>query len=53
MILFLSYLRMYGYHFIKEDHVKLIKLLYQLVTMPGLEAQLVRSWCYILIKLLK
>lgn len=33
MNIFSSYINMYGFNFSKEDHILLIKLLYELVTV--------------------
>ena len=39
--------------FSKQDHVTLVKLLFELVTIPDLESPLLQAWCVILSKLLK
>jgi proteasome activator subunit 4 len=43
----------YGFHFTKEDHIKLVKLLFELVTIPNLESPLLNSWSSLLIDLLR
>merc|ERR1712013_547208 len=48
-----KYIRGYGNYFSKEDHIIFIKLLYQLLVIPNLEAQFVKSFCYVLHKLIK
>lgn len=39
--------------FSKEDHIVLIKLMYELTTMPNLEAELINKFGTALIALLK
>ena len=48
-----SFLRAYGYQFSKQDHIMLVKLLFELVTIPNLEPPLLQSWALILSRLLK
>ncbi|XP_070577632.1 proteasome activator complex subunit 4-like isoform X2 [Ptychodera flava] len=47
------YIRLYGRKFSKEDHVLLIKLVYELLTIPDLEFKLVQKFAQLLITLLK
>ncbi|XP_051160943.1 proteasome activator complex subunit 4-like [Leptopilina boulardi] len=47
------YINMYGKDFSKEDHILLIKLYYELATIPDLEPQAVKSFLRILHLLLK
>ena len=49
----LSFLRVYGLHFSKEDHVHLIHLLFELVTGDNLESPLLGTWSTLLTHLLK
>ncbi|XP_054654643.1 proteasome activator complex subunit 4A [Dunckerocampus dactyliophorus] len=48
-----TYMRLYGRKFSKEDHVLFIKLLYELVTIPGLEISMMQGLARLLINLLK
>ncbi|TKS89783.1 Proteasome activator complex subunit 4B [Collichthys lucidus] len=48
-----SFLKLYGRRFSKEDHILFIKLLYELVTLPNLEANMMQSYARLLIQLLK
>lgn len=48
-----KFIRGYGNNFSKEDHITLIKLLYQLLVIPNLEAQFIKSFAYVLHKLIK
>ncbi|XP_064386719.1 proteasome activator complex subunit 4-like, partial [Halichondria panicea] len=48
-----SFLRVYGLHFSKEDHVHLIHLLFELVTGDNLESPLLGTWSTLLTHLLK
>eukprot|EP00731_Ephydatia_muelleri_P029038 Em0020g682a len=48
-----SYIRVCGLHFPKEDHIKLVHLVYKLVTIPDLEPPLIRTWSTLLGTLLK
>ena len=50
---YFSFVRVYGVQFSKQDHVTLVKLLFELVTIPDLESPLLQAWCVILSKLLK
>ncbi|KAJ8309114.1 hypothetical protein KUTeg_013988 [Tegillarca granosa] len=47
------YIKLYGMKFSKEDHVLLIKYLFELVVMPDLELSLVQKFAHQLILLLK
>uniref|UniRef100_A0A3Q2Y903 Proteasome activator Blm10 middle HEAT repeats region domain-containing protein n=1 Tax=Hippocampus comes TaxID=109280 RepID=A0A3Q2Y903_HIPCM len=49
----LSFLKLYGRRFSKDDHILFIKLLYELVTLPGLEPHMMQSYARLLIQLLK
>lgn len=53
MIFSTSYIRVCGLHFPKEDHIKLVHLVYKLVTIPDLEPPLIRTWSTLLGTLLK
>lgn len=48
-----SYLTVYDLHFSKEDHIKLVKLLFELITIPNLDSGLLCSWCLLVNRLLK
>ena len=48
-----SYIKIYGFQFSKEDHIKFIKLLYELIISPKLESPLLQFWCSLLKTLLK
>ncbi|XP_077359602.1 proteasome activator complex subunit 4B-like [Festucalex cinctus] len=48
-----SFLKLYGRKFSKDDHILFIKLLYELVTLPGLEPHMMQSYARLLIQLLK
>ncbi|XP_061602006.1 proteasome activator complex subunit 4A isoform X1 [Cololabis saira] len=48
-----TYMRLYGRKFSKEDHVLFIKLLYELVTIQGLEISMMQGLARLLINLLK
>ncbi|XP_052006994.1 proteasome activator complex subunit 4A-like isoform X1 [Xyrauchen texanus] len=48
-----TYMRLYGRKFSKKDHVLLVKLLYELVTIPKLEVSMMQSFTRLLINLLK
>uniref|UniRef100_A0A665WZ29 Proteasome activator subunit 4a n=1 Tax=Echeneis naucrates TaxID=173247 RepID=A0A665WZ29_ECHNA len=48
-----TYIRLYGRKFSKEDHVLFIKLLYELITIPGLEISMMQGLARLLINLLK
>ncbi|XP_031825586.1 proteasome activator complex subunit 4A isoform X2 [Nomia melanderi] len=48
-----EYIKIYGLKFSKEDHILLIKLMYELVTIPDLEPYLMNGCCLTLISLLK
>lgn len=48
-----SYARIYGYQFSKDDHLKLVRLMYELVTIPNLESPLVHTWAGMLGRLLQ
>ena len=52
-VLLSSYLRVYGLRFSKEDHIALVKLFFELVTIDNLESPLLHAWCHILSRLLK
>ncbi|KAK3093564.1 hypothetical protein FSP39_017345 [Pinctada imbricata] len=47
------YIRLYGMKFSKEDHIALIKLLFELTTIPELEVSLVQKFACQLVGLLK
>ncbi len=44
---------MYGFHFSKKDHIKFIRLLYELIIIPNLECPLLQFWSSLLKTLLK
>lgn len=48
-----SYIKMYGYQFTKQDHVKLVHLLLELILTPNLESPLLCTWADLLTMLLK
>ncbi|XP_076659583.1 proteasome activator complex subunit 4A [Halictus rubicundus] len=48
-----EYINIYGLKFSKEDHILLIKLLYELVTIPDQQSYIVNGCCLVLIELLK
>ncbi|XP_037134484.1 proteasome activator complex subunit 4B-like isoform X1 [Syngnathus acus] len=48
-----SFLKLYGRRFSKDEHILFIKLLYELVTLPGLEPHMMQSFARLLIQLLK
>ncbi|EFN87710.1 proteasome activator complex subunit 4B [Harpegnathos saltator] len=48
-----NYLYIYGMKFSKEDHIILIKLMYELVTIPNLEPELVNKFSSVLLSLLR
>ncbi|XP_060063003.1 proteasome activator complex subunit 4-like [Ylistrum balloti] len=47
------YIRLYGLKFAKEDHIALIKLMYELILIPDLELSLIQMFANQLISLLK
>ena len=47
------FLKLYGRRFSKEDHILFIKLLYELVTLPNLEPNMMLGYARLLIQLLK
>uniref|UniRef100_A0A8D8S251 Proteasome activator complex subunit 4 n=1 Tax=Cacopsylla melanoneura TaxID=428564 RepID=A0A8D8S251_9HEMI len=49
----MKYIRLYGFKFSKEDHIAFIKLVYELLTIPGLEPYLVVKFAPVLHTLLK
>lgn len=53
LFVFFRYIRLYGLKFSKEDHVLLIKLLFELSTIPDLELSLVPKFSTQLVALLK
>ncbi|XP_071454240.1 proteasome activator complex subunit 4-like [Hetaerina americana] len=48
-----KYIKLYGMKFSKEDHIILIKLMYELVTIPDLEPWILNKFAQVLIILLK
>ncbi|XP_078000645.1 proteasome activator complex subunit 4-like [Glandiceps talaboti] len=48
-----TYIRLYGRKFSKEDHVLLIKLMYELFLTPDLEFRILQKFAQVLITLLK
>ncbi|KAK8767206.1 hypothetical protein V5799_006012 [Amblyomma americanum] len=48
-----NYLKLYGYHFSKEDHVQLVHLLLELIAIPELELGIVQKLAHTLNLLLK
>lgn len=48
-----NYLKLYGYHFSKEDHVELVHLLLDLIVMPDLELGIIQKFAHTLGLLLK
>lgn len=53
MFLFCRYMKVYGLKFSKEDHIALIKLMFDLVTIPDLEPTRVNKFATTLTHLLK
>ena len=53
LLLFCSYIKLYGRKFTKEDHVTFIKIFYELLTTPDLDAQFVIAFSNLLVQLLK
>lgn len=49
----MKYIRLYGFKFSKEDHIAFVKLVYELLTIPGLEPYLVAKFANVLYGLLK
>ena len=49
----IRYINLYGLKFSKEDHIKFIKLYYDLIIMPGLEASMISLFASTLSSLLK
>lgn len=47
------YIKIYGLNFSKEDHIALIKLFYELITIPDLEPTRVNKCAFTLTQLLK
>ncbi|GLH02190.1 Proteasome activator complex subunit 4 [Gryllus bimaculatus] len=48
-----QYIKLYGLKFSKEDHLRFIHLMYELVTIPNLEPYLVSKFGHVLVTLLK
>ncbi|XP_058447896.1 proteasome activator complex subunit 4A-like isoform X2 [Malaya genurostris] len=48
-----KYIKLYGMKFSKEDHIKFVKLLLELITIPNLEPDKVNKFCYTLTTLLR
>ncbi|KAM9831639.1 proteasome activator complex subunit 4B-like [Neosynchiropus ocellatus] len=48
-----SFLKVYGRRFSRDDHILFIKLLYELVTLPDLEPDMMLTYARLLIQLLK
>ncbi|XP_014213300.1 proteasome activator complex subunit 4-like [Copidosoma floridanum] len=46
------YIRLYGLRFTKEDHIALVKLFYELITIPGLQPTSLEKFATILMLLL-
>lgn len=53
MKLFFRYIELYGMKFSKEDHITFVKLIYELITVPNLDPNLVNKFSATLILLLK
>lgn len=49
----MKYIKLYGFKFSKEDHIAFVKLVYELLTIPGLEPYMVVKFAHVLITLLK
>lgn len=47
------YIKLYGMKFSKEDHIKFVKLLLELITIPNLEPDKVNKFCYAITSLLR
>ncbi len=50
---FFRYIRLYGFKFSKEDHISLIKIVFDLLTIPDLDYTLVQKFASLLSSLLK
>ncbi|XP_055545788.1 proteasome activator complex subunit 4A-like isoform X2 [Wyeomyia smithii] len=48
-----KYIKLYGMKFSKEDHIKFVKLLLELISIPNLEPDKVNKFCYALTVLLR
>ncbi|XP_055638685.1 proteasome activator complex subunit 4-like [Toxorhynchites rutilus septentrionalis] len=49
----MKYIKLYGMKFSKEDHIKFVKLLLELICIPNLEPDKVNRFCYALTTLLR
>lgn len=47
------YIKLYGMKFSKEDHIKFVKLLLELINIPNLEPDKVNKFCYAITTLLR
>lgn len=47
------YIKLYGMKFSKEDHIKFVKLLLELISIPNLEPDKVNKFCYAITSLLR
>lgn len=52
-IFFCSYIKLYGLKFSKEDHVKLVKLFIELISVPNLEPSKLNKFCLVIGSLLR
>ena len=50
---FLSYLKLYGRKFSKEDHLNFVHIFFELTCAPNLDPQYVIAFGHVLIQLLK
>nr|XP_029734187.1 proteasome activator complex subunit 4B isoform X2 [Aedes albopictus] len=49
----MKYIKLYGMKFSKEDHIKFVKLLLELISIPNLEPDKVNKFCYAITSLLR
>ncbi|XP_055613465.1 proteasome activator complex subunit 4B-like isoform X2 [Uranotaenia lowii] len=49
----MKYIKLYGMKFSKEDHIKFVKLLLELICIPNLEPDKVNKFCYAITTMLR
>lgn len=49
----MKYIKLYGMKFSKEDHIKFVKVLLELINIPNLEPDKVNKFCYAITSLLR
>uniref|UniRef100_A0A1Q3F8W9 Proteasome activator complex subunit 4 n=1 Tax=Culex tarsalis TaxID=7177 RepID=A0A1Q3F8W9_CULTA len=49
----MKYIKLYGMKFSKEDHIKFVKVLLELINIPNLEPDKVNKFCYAITTLLR